>query len=259
MAERRSERVSRTLGTVTALFDLASAYEPSVDERRGPVPAVRAVLFDFSNTLFQMIDVRTWLTRVAVTTGRGLDVDSALAEVASAGAQPDVIEAQRGRDLSDRAHREAMRAWFSQVPALAGIEDAAVDVLRAPDSWVPYPDAAEVLSELAARGVPVGVVSDIGWDIRAHAAHAGIAELIGSWTLSCELGTEKPDPALFRAACASLGADPRATLMVGDTPARDGGAVAVGCRAFLLPTEHRLGERGLRAVLDLVGARVAAR
>jgi HAD superfamily hydrolase (TIGR01493 family) len=244
---------------VRALFDLTTAYEPTDDERRDPVPAVGAVLFDFSNTLFHMVDVRTWLERVAAVTGHALDVDDALADVATAAARPDVLAAQEGRDLSETAHRDAMRAWFSHVPALAGVEDTAVDVLRAPEAWVPYPDTAEVLGALAARGVPVGVVSDIGWDIRAHARHAGLADLVGSWTLSCEIGTEKPDPVVFRAACASLGVDPRAALMVGDNPARDGGAVTLGCRAFLLPGEHRLGERGLRAVLDLVPQPVGAR
>ncbi len=242
-----------------ALFDLTAAYEPTDDERRDPVPPVRAVLFDFSNTLFHMVDVRTWLARVAAATGRDLDVDAVLADVAAAAARPDVVAAQHGRDLSDAVHRDAMRAWFSRVPALAGAEDVAVDVLRAPDAWLPYPDTREVLEALAARDVPVGVVSDIGWDIRVHARDAGIGHLVGSWTLSCELGVEKPDPAVFRAACASLGVDPRATLMVGDNPVRDGGAVGVGCRAFVLPAEHRLGERGLRAVLDLVGQPVGAR
>jgi HAD superfamily hydrolase (TIGR01493 family) len=244
---------------VRALFDLTAAYEPTDDERRAPVPPVAAVLFDFSNTLFHMIDVRTWLARVAGAAGRELDVDGTLAAVADAARRPDVVAAQEGRDLSDPAHREAMRAWFAQVPALAGIEDVAVDVLRAADSWVPYPDTAPVLEALAARGVPVGVVSDIGWDIRVHAREAGVEHLVGSWTLSCELGAEKPDPTVFEAACASLGADPRATLMVGDNPARDGGAVGLGCRAFLLPAEHRSGERGLSAVLDLVGAHATAR
>ena len=242
-----------------ALFDLTAAYEPSDDEARAPVPAVGAVLFDFSNTLFHMVDVRTWLVRIAAATGRDLDVDAVLADVAAAAARPDVVAAQDGRDLSDVAHREAMRAWFSRVPALVGAEDTAVDVLRAPDAWVPYPDTAEVLEALAAWEVPVGVVSDIGWDIRVHARGAGIEHLVGSWTLSCELGAEKPDPAVFRAACASLGVDPRATLMVGDNPVRDGGAVGVGCRVFVLPAEHRLGERGLRAVLDLVGQPVGVR
>ena len=242
-----------------ALFDLTAAYEPSDDERRAPVPGVAAVLFDFSNTLFHMVDAPTWLARVATVTGRDLDFDAVLADVAAAAARPDVVVAQEGRDLSDAAHRQAMRVWFAAVPALAGVEDAAVDVLRAPDAWVPYPDTAEVLAALAARGVPVAVVSDIGWDIRVHARRAGLEHLVGAWTLSCEVGVEKPDPAVFRAACDALGVDPRATLMVGDNPARDGGAVAVGCRAFVLPAEHRLGERGLREVLDLVGQPVGVR
>jgi HAD superfamily hydrolase (TIGR01493 family) len=247
--------VTGRLAPVRALFDLTADYEPTDDERRAPVPAVGAVLVDFSNTLFHMVEARTWLARVAAATGRDLDLDAVLTEVEQTAAHPDVVAAQHGRDLSDAAHRAAMHAWFSRVPALAGAEDAAVDVLRAPDAWVPYPDTAEVLAALAARDVPVGVVSDIGWDIRVHARHAGIEHLVESWTLSCELGIEKPDPAVFRAACESLGVDPRATLMVGDNPARDGGAVGVGCRVLLLPAEHRLGERGLRAVLDLVGAR----
>ena len=242
-----------------ALFDLTAAYEPTDDERRAPVPAVGAVLFDFSNTLFHMVDARTWLSRVAAATGRDLELDAVLADVAAAAARSDVVAAQHGRDLSEAAHREAMHVWFSHVPALAGAEQRAVEVLRAPDAWLPYPDTAEVLETLAARDVPVGVVSDIGWDIRVHARDAGIEHLVGSWTLSCELGAEKPDPAVFRAACASLGVDPRATLMVGDNPVRDGGAVGVGCRVFVLPAEHRLGERGLRAVLDLVGRPVGVR
>ena len=57
---------------------------------------------------------------------------------------------------------------------------------------------------------------------------------------------------MFTTACAALGVDPRATLMVGDNPGRDGGAVAVGCRAFVLPSEYRDGERGLNAVLSLL-------
>ncbi|MEU5154150.1 hypothetical protein [Glycomyces sp. NPDC021274] len=40
--------------------------------------------------------------------------------------------------------------------------------------------------------------------------------------------------------------------MVGDSPARDGGAVACGLRTYLLPAEPRTGERGLSHVLDFL-------
>jgi FMN phosphatase YigB (HAD superfamily) len=40
--------------------------------------------------------------------------------------------------------------------------------------------------------------------------------------------------------------------MVGDNPAKDGGAAATGLRAYILPGEVRLGERGLSHVLDFL-------
>jgi HAD superfamily hydrolase (TIGR01509 family) len=238
---------------VRALFDLTAAYEPTDDERAAPVPRIEAVLWDFSNTLFHMIGVDDWLARVAADTGRRLDDPAAvLAELDAAAADPEVVAAQEGRDIDPATHRAAMDAWFSRVGFLAGIEDAAYARVVADDSWVPYADTAPVLRALADRGVPVGVVSDIAWDIRRHARAAGLDDLVATWVLSCEEGREKPAPELFRTACARLGADPRRTLMVGDNPARDGGAVAAGLRAYVLASEQRPGERGLADVLALV-------
>ena len=239
-----------------ALFDLPSAHEPTDAERSAPVPPVEAVLFDFSNTLFRMIGADEWLRRVAADTGRPLDdagVVGVLDALDTASRDPDVVEAQRGRDLDADRHREAMRTWFAHVPFLAADTDAAYARVVAADSWVPYPDTATVLEALAEAGLPVGVVSDIAWDIRRHAVRVGVDHLVGTWVLSAEVGAEKPEPELFRRACSDLGVDPRRTLMVGDNPARDGGAAALGCRTLILAGEHRTGERGLADVLALTG------
>ncbi|GAA4875042.1 HAD family hydrolase [Actinomycetospora straminea] len=239
-----------------ALFDLPAAYRPSDDDRASPVPPLEAVLCDFSNTLFRMVPTDTWLARIAADTGRALDDPAAvLAQLEAAAAEPEVIAAQEGRDLDVEAHRRAMLAWFARVPWLAGIEEAARERVVAEDSWVPYADTGSFLRALAGRGVPVGVVSDIGWDIRGHARAAGLEDLVGTWVLSCEEGREKPAPELFRTACERLGVAPRRTLMVGDNPRRDGGAVAAGLRAFVLAGEQRERERGLGDVLALVSAR----
>ncbi|MDD7940259.1 HAD family hydrolase [Actinomycetospora lutea] len=236
-----------------ALFDLPAAYRPSAEDRAAPVPPIEAVLCDFSNTLFRMIPTDEWLRRIADDTGRALDDPAAvLAALDAAAAEPEVIAAQEGRDLDADAHRRAMRAWFSRVAYLRGIEDAAQARVAAEDSWVPYPDTGPFLRTLADRGVPVGVVSDIGWDIRGHARAAGLEELVGTWVLSCEEGREKPAPELFRTACTRLGVDPRRTLMVGDNPRRDGGAAAAGLRVFVLAGEQRERERGLDDVLALL-------
>ncbi|WP_313904833.1 MULTISPECIES: HAD-IA family hydrolase [unclassified Streptomyces] len=103
----------------------------------------------------------------------------------------------------------------------------------------------------------MGIVSDVGWDLRRTFAHHGLDRFFGSWVHSYEHGTEKPDPVLFHRACDDLGVEPAATLMVGDHPAKDGGAVGAGLRSYVLPTGAAPGSsRGLAAVLRL--ARIKA-
>ncbi|MFF5233286.1 HAD family hydrolase [Dactylosporangium sp. NPDC000521] len=242
------------------LFDTPSTYTIDPAASEGPVPPVRAVLFDFANTIFHMIDADRWLRLIAEDTGRAGELDdpavlaAVVTDLAAAYQLPAVLAVQAGRDLSADRHRDAMLAWFAAVPFLRGHEPAAHARMIHTESWVPYPDTGAVLRGLRDRGVRVGVVSDIAWDIRRHVAHFGLGDLVDTYALSYEAGREKPDPELFRKACADLGADPRATLMVGDNPVRDGGASAAGMRCFILPAEHRTGDRGLAQVLDLVPA-----
>ncbi|MFF4350272.1 HAD family hydrolase [Streptomyces sp. NPDC001530] len=223
-----------------------------------PVPQVEAVLFDFSNTIFQMIDLETWLRRVGAAADRAavLDKDGAMAGIArqlrDAFRLPAVVALQEGRDLSPARHRLAMRGWWEHVDFLRGAEETAYRELTAPDAWLPYPDTEPTLRALRARGLRIGIVSDFAWDLRIHLARAGLEDLVDTCVISCEVGWEKPDPQLFQKACADLGADPRATLMVGDNPQRDGGATACGLRAYILPAEQRTGNRGLADVLRLV-------
>jgi HAD superfamily hydrolase (TIGR01509 family) len=249
--------VTLTRGLFDTSVDLTSPRHMAA-----PVPAIEAVLFDFSNTIFRMIDVGSWLRRVASHTGRveALAEPAALAALASAladaMARPDIRARQIERDTSSEAHRRAMYAWFGAVEFLRGYEQAAYDIMADDESWQPYPDTEPVLRALRYRGIPLGIVSDIGWDLRTHLARHGLADLFDAVTLSCEVGVEKPDPRIFRKACSDLGVDPRAALMVGDSPVRDGGANAVGMRAFILSAEHRTGERGLHEVLALVDGSV---
>ncbi|MGP4046270.1 HAD family hydrolase [Streptomyces sp. 2A115] len=243
---------------IHTLFETPSAYRPSDADMAAPVPPVQAVLFDFSNTIFQMIDLETWLRRVGAASGRlaVLDKPGAVAEISdqlrAAFRLPPVVALQEGRDLSSEQHRRAMWGWWQQVDFLRDAQEPAYRELTAPDAWFPYPDTEPVLRALRERGLRVGIVSDFAWDLRTHLAHHGLDALIDTCVISYEQGREKPDPQLFLKACADLGADPRATLMVGDNPVRDGGAAACGLRTYILPAEHRTGERGLTDVQRLV-------
>ncbi|WP_051745184.1 HAD family hydrolase [Streptomyces yerevanensis] len=243
---------------IQTLFETPSAYRLTATEMADPVPRVEAVLFDFSNTIFQMIDLETWLRRIGTATGRLalLHEQGAVAEISrqlrTAFRLPAVAALQEGRDLSPERHRDAMRGWWGHVDFLRGVEEAAYRELTAPDAWLPYPDTAPTLRSLRARGLRIGIVSDFAWDLRTHLAQHALDDLIDACVISYEQGREKPDPQLFLKACADLGVDPRATLMVGDNPVRDGGATACGLRTYILPAENRTGDRGLADVLRLV-------
>jgi len=70
--------------------------------------------------------------------------------------------------------------------------------------------------------------------------------------MSFEYGVCKPATTVFLAACEQLRVRPERTLMVGDNPLTDSGAVTAGLYAFLLPAPSPTGPRGLAHVLSLL-------
>lgn len=229
---------------------------------------VKGVLFDFSGTLFRVESTESWL-RAALTdsslTLPEAELVRAAEELERAGALPGgavPAEAPTGdlaglwalRDRSAEEHRAAFTGLSRRVtlPAPA-LHDALYDRHMTPSAWRPYPDTADVLAALRHRGVAVGVVSNIGWDLRPVFRAHGLDPYVDAYVLSYEHRVQKPDPRLFALACAALGVDARDTLMVGDDRRADGGAAALGCGVHFvdhLPVAER--PDGLRRVLDLL-------
>ncbi|MFH0517583.1 HAD family hydrolase [Streptomyces sp. M41] len=226
-----------------------------------------AVLFDFSGTLFRIESTESWL-RAVVTAARVDLAEAELAEAATAletmGALPggvnpswlpqDVASLWGVRDKSAELHRAAYTTLSRHVPLPDDrLHDLLYDRHMAPTAWAPYPDTAEVLRALREQGVGVGVVSNIGWDIRPVFREHGLDAYVDTFVLSFEHGVQKPDPRLFTLACSALDADPKDVVMVGDDRRADGGAAALGCAVHFvdhLPAAQR--PDGLRPVLDLV-------
>jgi putative hydrolase of the HAD superfamily len=226
-----------------------------------------AVLFDFSGTLFRVESTDSWLRGALAGAGvRLAEAESAAAVRAleSVGALPgggdparvpeDLADTWLVRDQSAAAHRAAYTGLSRQVPLPdPALYDALYDRHMTPAAWAPYPDAVEVLRTLRERGVPVGVVSNVGWDLRPVFRAHGLDPYVDAYVLSYEHGVQKPDPRLFATACEALGADPCKTLMVGDDRRADDGATVLGCGVHFvdhLPAAER--PDGLRPVLDLV-------
>ncbi|MEU4692810.1 HAD-IA family hydrolase [Actinoplanes sp. NPDC023714] len=229
------------------------------------VRQVEAVLFDFHGTLAQVEDPLTWVIAAAAACGHELDRGRAtiladrLLTAGRAGGPlphrvpPQLAEHWADRDLYEHSHRAAYTGLASTVHTdVEGLADALYDRLLRPDGWLPYPDTEPTLRKLHDAGIKIGVVSNVGFDIRPHFASWGLDPLVDAYVLSYEVGRTKPDPAIFLRACGMLGADPERTLMVGDTPA-DAGAVNAGCAVLVLPSADAGRANGLGATLALAG------
>ncbi|MFD7505943.1 HAD family hydrolase [Streptomyces sp. NPDC059850] len=226
------------------------------------------VMFDFSGTLMRVESVTEWLGAVLAEAAVPTDGDTfsdwvrqlteygALpGEPAPLRVPPHLESLYRARDLSAHQHRAAYSALIAEagLPTTELVR-ALYDRHKTPAAWRPYPDTEATLRELRRRGIPVAVVSNIGWDPRPVFRAHELDGLVDAYVLSYELGAQKPDPAIFQAACDTLGLAPSEVLMVGDDRTADGGARALGCAVHFvdhLPVDQR--PAGLAPVLDLLG------
>ena len=224
-----------------------------------------AALFDFQGTLAQVEEPVGRVVRAAAACGvelpeeRATGLAAALVAAGLAGGPlpsrvpPELLAAWDRRDLTAADHRAAYTGLAAEVDSgIDGLPTALYERLLTPDGWQAYADTLPVLAALRSAGVPVVVVSNIGFDVRPVTRALGIDPLVDAYALSYEVGHCKPEPEIFRAACAMVGADPREAVMVGDTPA-DAAAVAVGCRCLILPASPPGAEHGLSTVLPMLG------
>jgi putative hydrolase of the HAD superfamily len=214
----------------------------------------RAVLFDFTGTLFWIEDARA-----AVTAALGSEfADRAPAlhrwSAINGSGTPDdlpphLADVWARRDLAKEAHRGA----YSGLAVHAGLTDEQAQLLYArgitADAWHPYPDTADALRAARDAGAHTALVSNIGWDPRPVLTTYGVRDLLDVLVLSDEREVQKPDPVIFELACANLGVTPDDACMIGDNPDTDGAATRIGLRFVLVdPDPIRDPNTLLRAV-----------
>jgi len=221
------------------------------------VPPIRAELFDWGDTLFASPDAAHAIVEAADERGVHVTYADARAlwdEIWAAGKTPQ--ELARGRDLSPDLHQAAWTSLFERAHRLApGLAPELYRRVMSQERWVPYSDTEPTLRALRARGVKVGVVSNVPRELVTIFERRGLGGLVDAFTHSYEVGAEKPDPRIFLAACEKLAVPPDLALMVGDHAVADGGAVAAGLRFLHLDGEVPVGgQRGLTAVLAVVDA-----
>jgi putative hydrolase of the HAD superfamily len=217
---------------------------------------IRAVLFDFGDTLFRRRGGAQAIIEAARLLGRQVGAKDAVAlwDAIQARARTP-SELAKGRDLNSEAHRVAWTELYSQADKLTpGMGALLYEWEVSPEHWEPFPDTLPTLAALRAAQVGLGLVSDTGWDIRPILGRHGCLDWFGAIVLSCEHGMAKPARPLFLAGCDSLGVQPDETLMVGDNPLTDGGAADAGLTALILPVAPPAGDgraRGLSSAARL--------
>lgn len=94
-----------------------------------------------------------------------------------------------------------------------------------------YDDVIPFLTRLSDRGIKIAIVSNCTENTRAILVATGVDQLADELVLSCEVGSAKPAPEIFRHALGRLGVGPEAAVFVDDQARFCAGSVAVGIRA----------------------------
>ena len=191
----------------------------------------QAILFDLDDTLWPIAPViaeaeltlHAWLAEHAPKVAAQFSIDALRSHRAElAGQQPELLI-----DLG-ALRRASLQAAF----AAAGedpqrVEEAMRHFFTARNAVTPYDDVLPGLLKLRHQ-VQLGTISNGNADLEV----IGLAHHFKVSMAAAHFGKAKPDPAIFRAACAALGVAPAAAVYVGDDLLLDvAGAQRAGLRA----------------------------
>jgi REG-2-like HAD superfamily hydrolase len=229
-----------------------------------PIPdPLECVLFDAVDTL--LAPAPSFQGRfVAVAAEHGVPLEEAAVDAAVAAA---AREAAWPEDWTDPATQRAFwLGFYREVLGSLGhsqeeLAEALFQAFSDPAGYRLFDDVRPALDELAGRGMTLGLVSNFEPWLDEVLALQGIADRFAAVAISGTLGVAKPDPRIFKAALDEAGADPAATVHVGDQPVNDvAGALAAGITPVLIDRFGRHPDAGgahrvedLGGLLELVG------
>src|SRR3954467_326779 len=209
----------------------------------------QAVLLDALGTLISFEPPAPRL-RLALRERLGVDVSEQAAEAAMRAEIAYYREhLHEGRDAASLADLRA-RCAAAMGPAL-GL-DVPVGVLLDTLHFFAYPDAAPALRELRAAGFRTVVVSNWDHSLHERLQETGLAPLVDGALASAEVGSAKPDRAIFAAALELAGTED--AWHVGDTVEADvHGALNAGLRPVFISRDGAEAPEGVPSIETLGG------
>ena len=170
-------------------------------------------------------------------------------------------EATRAMEQVRGADRDRATVYLETLFTLAGVPAERLGDVRTclaglheeRHLWCATADGTfATLERLRAAGLRLGVVSNSDGRVEAALTAAGLRDCFEVVIDSALFGSEKPDPAIFRAALEALGVAPNEALYVGDLYEVDVlGARAAGIEAILLLPETTAAPSDVRRIASL--------
>lgn len=158
---------------------------------------------------------------------------------------------------SEQDEAEFWTGYGLELAGRMGLPPSAAPILMAEFPYErymkPVAGAREVLTELRARGLKVGVLSNTLPSVGRTLSAVGLDDLVDVALATCTLGVHKPEPQAFLLAAGALGVAPQEVLFIDDKAENVDGARAVGMRAELIDLRGQTpgALRDLWAVLPL--------
>jgi len=209
-----------------------------------------AILFDALGTLLTFEPPAPRL-RAALLDRTGTDIGEAGAKAAIR-AEIAYYRAHL-HEGSDPEALHDLRLRCADAMALPFERDVVFDALMVSLRFHAYPDSAPTLRALRDRGIRRVVVSNWDYSLHERLQETGLAELVDGALASAEIGSAKPDGAIFAAALRIAGTTPAQTWHVGDTPEADvEGARAAGIHPVLIAREETAPGGAVRSLSELI-------
>jgi putative hydrolase of the HAD superfamily len=202
----------------------------------------KAILLDYGGTLVE---------ELGADPRAGNELMLSRASVRPPGVTLDAVQQRATRVSHDVTSRRAQFQVETPWPSLTrliwdyfGVEFSEplsaleLDFWKATVTTRPMPGAAQALDAFQQAGVPTGVVSNSSFGphvIRYELDRHGLARHLSFIAVSAEYAVRKPNPLLFEAAAARIGADPSDIWFIGDSLVADvAGARTTGMTAVWL-------------------------
>ncbi len=218
---------------------------------------IRGVLLDSGHTLVRPLGGTWWPTlpfrSIAPELGIDPDAEGMLEAHQSALAYLDENHALQTLEEEEQQFGTFYRLLFEtlEIGPDAALADRLAHETVYEQQLEMYDDSMEVVHEMRAADLRVGIVSDAWPSLDWRYRMLGVREHFDPFVISAQVGTTKPNPRIFRIALERIGLPAEQVFFVDDWPDCVQGAVRVGMHGAVIERDEKRPAPGLEYAPDM--------